>query len=130
MCFLFFGELRLLSPETALRLRYGQAFQGPCQDQISFGRVVDGEADAQLGLAAREFINDVLRVADRARRSSLVLTRVSPARQAASASLSPGRARVGTGQALVGEGLLRRHPQSGQGILLDTRVRSADRSWS
>jgi len=54
----------------------------------------------------------------RARRSSLVTTRVSAARQAASASQRPGRSRLVPGQTRVDVGPLRPHTQSGQGVSL------------
>jgi hypothetical protein len=107
-----FWKAWAVSPVGGLSLCRRPAYPGPCPDQVGFefcnhgqdveeepangiGRVVDGAADAQRDFATGEFVNNILGIAQRpVRRSSLVTTRVSPSRQAASASLSPGRARV------------------------------------
>lgn len=82
MGFLFFSRAWAVSPQAALRLGDGHALTGSCADQVGFefrdhgqdvkeetayglGRVVNGAADAQLDLAAGEFINDVLCIAQR-----------------------------------------------------------------
>jgi hypothetical protein len=55
---------------------------------------MDRAADVEPDATVVEFIDDVAASGtERASRSSLVTTRVSPSRQAASASRSPGRSR-------------------------------------
>lgn len=80
MCFLRFGELGLLSAELALCLGDGDPLTGACSYQIclefgdhgqniekklthGIGGITDGAADAEFDLAAGEFIDDVLCIA-------------------------------------------------------------------
>ena len=83
---------------------------------------MNGTTDAELHFMLGEVVDDVVSTAKRpCSRSSLVTTRVSPARRAASASRGPGRARF-TGQALIGERLLESDTESGEGVLLGREV--------
>ena len=80
VCFLFLGELGLLSAQLPLCLGDSHAFPRSCTDQVrlEFGNhgqdiekepthgisgVVDGTTDAELDLTTGEFINDVLCIA-------------------------------------------------------------------
>lgn len=140
MCFLFLREFGLLPPQAARRLGDGHALTGSCSDQVGFefrdhghdvkeepaygiGRVVDRAADAQLDLAAGEFGDYVLCIVQggRAWRSSLVTTRVSPARPGPACGqrfAESAACPVGASQALVRECLVRRHSQSEKGVLV------------
>jgi hypothetical protein len=83
------------------------------------GRVVDGAANAQLHLAAGEFINNVLRIAQRPGQAVEFGHDQGISGPAGGQRFPESRpCPVGTGQALICERLPRRHPQSGQGILL------------
>jgi len=80
--------------EVGLELgHHGQHVEQEPADGV--GGVVDGAAEVELDLASGELVGDgPASGRDRASRSSLVTTRVSPVRQAAKACRRPGRSRL------------------------------------
>ncbi len=112
MCFLPGVELGLLATKPPFGLGDLHALAGAQPDQVRFklgdhrqdveqqptnrdGRVMQGAAEAEFDLPAGEVVDDSRASgSERARRSSLVMTSVSPSRQAAIASRSPGRSRL------------------------------------
>lgn len=81
--------------------------------------------DTQLDLTVGEFVGDVLCIAQRPGKAvEFGHDQGVPGPAGGQCFPQPRPGPVGTGQALVGEGLLRRHPKSGQGAFC------AVRSWS
>jgi hypothetical protein len=104
-------ELRLLSAQPALGLGYFHSFSGAQSDQVGFElghhrqhveqQSSDGSVGSWIEPPRLSFTLDLVSSSnmsrasgsDLASRSSLVTTRVSPARHAARANRSPGRSR-------------------------------------
>jgi hypothetical protein len=84
---------RVRAHEVGLELGdHGQDVEEQSSDRV--GWVMDRAAEVELDLAAREVLDDVASVGQRASEAvELVTTRVSPARHAASACRRPGRSR-------------------------------------
>ena len=105
-------QLGLLAPQPTFGLGNFHAFSCPKADQVGFelcdhgqyieqrsphriAGVVHHPVEAELDISAGEIVDNCPSVpSDRANRSSLVTTSVSPDRQAARASLRPGRWRL------------------------------------